>query len=149
VTPRGQAAGTAALVAAQAALMAALILTGPWWPAGSGCRVAAALAVGLGAWAVGTMGLRRLRVTPAPSADARLVTRGPFRWIRHPIYAVVLVYLAALVADAPTLLRAALWLGIGVVLWGKMGLEERLLEARFAEYAAYRKRTHRLIPGVL
>lgn len=82
-----------------------------------------------------------------PQARA-IVTTGPYRWVRHPLYAGEL--LAAL---GLTLLVGSLW---GVVVWvALLALqlyraheEELLLSAHLPGYAAYAARTGQLIPGV-
>jgi protein-S-isoprenylcysteine O-methyltransferase Ste14 len=75
-----------------------------------------------------------------------LVTRGPYRLVRHP------VYLGEILACAGLLVGGfSAWnVGCFVVLCAsqrvRMGLEERALEETFPEYAAYAARTPRLIP---
>ena len=77
-----------------------------------------------------------------------LVTRGPYRWIRHPIYLGEIVSALGLVIGAFT------WpmLGLFVVFFGlqywRAMLEEDALEEAFPEYAEYRKHTYRLLPLV-
>lgn len=132
------------LVALQLMVIAALLLTGPWiarkwWP----------LEIAGGAlltWAVFTMGLRHLRTHPEVSPGAPLLTRGPYRWIRHPMYAGVLLGMAALVLERPTWERALLWLSLLAALLAKLTVEESLLKQRFPDYAEYCRRTKRLVP---
>jgi protein-S-isoprenylcysteine O-methyltransferase Ste14 len=136
------------LVFLQLALIAALLLTGPWLarqPVALGVEGLAAL---LGAWAVLGMRRSRLRVTPEVAPGATLVTAGPYRWIRHPMYAAVLLMSGALVADAPSPLRVALWLLLAAVLSAKLVREERFLRAHFPGYADYARTTARLLPGL-
>jgi protein-S-isoprenylcysteine O-methyltransferase Ste14 len=135
------------LFGAQILCMVYLLLTGYWLasPHWIGLEI---LGGGLAAWAVAAMKLRHLNPLPAPRPDARLVTRGPYRWIRHPMYAAVLIMMLALVLDQPTPARLIVWLVLLVTLLTKMNYEETLLARRFPEYAAYRKRTKRLIPFV-
>jgi protein-S-isoprenylcysteine O-methyltransferase Ste14 len=144
-----------ALVAAQFALMAWLVVLGaqalqPWpaWPS----LVAAALLAGAG----GALGLAALaanrpgnfNIHPAPRAGGQLVAHGPYRWIRHPMYAAVLLLTAAAAVVAGSALAASAWGLLLAVLLTKATLEERWLSAHHEGYAAYCRRTRRLVPGV-
>jgi protein-S-isoprenylcysteine O-methyltransferase Ste14 len=78
----------------------------------------------------------------------RLVTTGIYARVRHPLY------LAEAVATLGVLLQyrsvgAALLVAaqFAVQLW-RMREEEKVLEAQFPEYGAYRRRTARLVPGI-
>jgi protein-S-isoprenylcysteine O-methyltransferase Ste14 len=78
----------------------------------------------------------------------RLVTDGPYAVIRHPLYlaeqiATFGVYLQFASPAAAALCAAQLLCQIQ-----RMRNEEAVLERAFADYAAYRQRTARLIPGV-
>jgi protein-S-isoprenylcysteine O-methyltransferase Ste14 len=76
-----------------------------------------------------------------------LVTRGPYRWVRHPFYdsAALLVLASALIAaNWFVLLTGAL---VFVLLAVRTGTEERNLETRFGQsYRAYRDATGRFLP---
>ncbi len=58
------------LVFLQLLLLAALALSGPWWPPGVMPRVWVAGGIALGVWSLATLGLRHLRATPEPAAGA-------------------------------------------------------------------------------
>lgn len=91
--------GFGLLVAVHVLLYPALILEwgrapwtgiGPWTLA---FLAVAVLATALRAWAALTLGVRyTVRVVRSPGP---LVARGPYRWVRHPIYAAVAVEVAA------------------------------------------------------
>ncbi len=83
----------------------------------------------------------------APQAR-RLVTDGPYRLVRHPLY------LAEEIAIVGVLLQyawyaAVLFLAVHLALQMRRILyEEALLSAVFPDYEAYARRTARLIPGI-
>jgi protein-S-isoprenylcysteine O-methyltransferase Ste14 len=101
--------------------------------------VVAAAGLVLGVWAGVTMG-PSLSPFPRPPRHAELVRRGPFRYLRHPIYVGGALFFAGLAlvfsvyALALTAVLAAFWIA-------KARLEERHLLERFPEYAEYRRRT--------
>ncbi len=137
----------ATLVGVQLLCIAYILLTGYWFASPTWIWLEI-FGGTLGAWAVVTMKPHRVSPLPQPRREARLVTRGPYRWIRHPMYAAVLSITLALVIDHAKPLRLVAWTILLGDLLLKMQYEETLLARRFPEYAAYRKRTKRLIPFV-
>lgn len=79
-----------------------------------------------------------------------LVDRGPYRFVRHPIYTGILaMFLATALVQRHVAGFAAVLL-MFASFWIKLGLEENLMLQQFpARYAAYQKRTKRIIPFVL
>ena len=76
-----------------------------------------------------------------------LVTSGPYRWVRHPIYTAAFMFVLA------TFLVTANWfigitlLGISVVVAVRAGKEEQILIEAFGdEYREYMQRTGRFLP---
>lgn len=82
--------------------------------------------------------------------DQRLITDGPYRWVRHPSYtggALIFFGLALASLDVLTLIVVALALGGSFAY--RIAVEERALRRRFgAAYEAYARTTWRLIPFV-
>lgn len=77
-----------------------------------------------------------------------LVTRGPYRWIRHPLYLGEIAVATGIAAGIATLPAAAtLTAYIAFQLWRARN-EERALLALFPEYRQYMQRTWRIVPGV-
>jgi len=77
-----------------------------------------------------------------------LVTTGPYRFVRHPIYLGGL-----LITIGEVWLRfSALTLALNIIFVAaqivRLRYEEQILEQTFPEYAAYRARTSALIPGI-
>lgn len=79
-----------------------------------------------------------------------LITNGPYRFVRHPIYtSLLLLFLgnAVMVGDWRGLLAVAI---VFVSFWRKLRLEEEWLTEHFGEpYRLYQARTKALIPAVL
>jgi len=98
-------------------------------------------------WARVTFGRRSFHAAANPTAGG-LVTSGPYRYIRHPIYTAVCLFGWAGVAAH----RSAAGVALGVVLLAgglmRMLSEERLVAERYPEYGEYAKRTKRMIPFV-
>ena len=135
-------------VTLQFGLIGAILLTGPVFaahPAWLGLELLGAL---FAAWAVLAMRASRLRIMPEVAAGSRLVTGGPYRFVRHPMYTASLLVMFALILDRPSWPRAALGLALFAVLAAKLSYEERCLRAHFPDYAAYAARTRRLVPFV-
>ncbi|MGA3208504.1 MAG: isoprenylcysteine carboxylmethyltransferase family protein [Syntrophales bacterium] len=104
----------------------------------------AGLAIGI--WAVAAMGIGNTNISPLVKQGAMLVTRGPYRLIRHPMYLAVLLVILPLVIDYFSLSRVATGFLLITDLIIKMRFEECLLKKQFAEYEAYMSTTKRLIP---
>ena len=67
-----------------------------------------------------------------------LVTAGPYRYARHPIYTIYLLINAGLWLRHPTPQFAVVLAIWGVLLLRRIRYEEQVLGAAFSEYAAYR-----------
>jgi len=103
-------------------------------------------ATGLSLMLIGWLYLgRRFGLLPA---NRGLVVRGPFRMIRHPVYAAWLLSALGTSLAAPSIRNVALVaLTIPFMVW-RIALEEELL-ARDPQYLAYRQRVRwRLAPGM-
>ena len=80
--------------------------------------------------------------------EHKLVTDGPYRWVRHPLYGVALIEILALSLMAGNWFIALLWL-IGVLVFRLVVIpieEAKLIAAFDGEYEHYRARTGALTP---
>lgn len=136
------------LVVIQFGALLALALTGPIIARHPVLLAVELAALALAMWAIVTMRLRHINVLPDVRPDGRLVRQGPYHWIRHPMYASILLGALALVLDESTPLRWLIYIVLLVNLLVKLHYEERLLAAAFPLYTAYQEVSKRLIPFI-
>ncbi len=119
-----------------------------WWTIAIGALVMLC-GVALRSWAVFTLG-RHFRREVTIEADQRVITTGPYRWVRHPAYAGNLLTYAGLGLVLGSWVSAAVVMAaVFIGLIPRIKLEERTLERTFGPaYLAYERVTARLIPGV-
>jgi protein-S-isoprenylcysteine O-methyltransferase Ste14 len=113
--------------------------------------VAQGAAVMLMLWARWTFGRRSFHAAADPTAGG-LVTSGPYRYWRHPIYAAVLLFVWVGIHSQhhrPSVVGLLLAVAATLLTFVRMLAEERLLRATFPEYDGYALRTKRIIPFVL
>jgi protein-S-isoprenylcysteine O-methyltransferase Ste14 len=109
----------------------------------------AALSVALAAWTLVHNRLGNFNIHPAPKTNGTLITNGPYRRIRHPMYSAVLLGGAALAAAAEPSWAWLVWAALAGVLWVKASLEETWLSEHYPPYAAYCNTSKRFIPWLL
>jgi len=99
-------------------------------------------------WARLTFGIRSFHGTANPTAGG-LVRTGPYKYIRHPIYAAILYFFWAGIAAHPSLVT----IGVGLLATAftavRIVAEEKLLVTMYPEYGAYARATKRVVPLVL
>ncbi len=131
--------------AAMAAGLVALLLTRRLFSLFPLVIAVQAAAVVLMAWARITFGRRSFHFAANPTQGG-LVTTGPYRYIRHPIYTAVCLFVTAGAAARLSLTTVLLL----VLLWGgaitRMLCEEQLLVQKYPEYQQYAARTPRMLP---
>jgi protein-S-isoprenylcysteine O-methyltransferase len=162
---RGRAAGPAArdwtvwvLLGCEVAAVITAQLLGqrgglPWpgglaWPVVAGVALIAA-GIGLRAWSIATLGrFFQFRITVQPGH--RVVTGGPYRYVRHPSYSGIMLVLAGIALacdDVWSLLAVAVLGGAGLAV--RIRAEERqLTQALGEEYERFAADRKRLVPWV-
>ena len=111
------------------------------------------LGVGLGAaglillvWVHHTLG-RRWSTNLQLRDEHTLVTGGPYRWARHPMYTALFSFFAGLVLVSASWLVALLVVVAILVLYARIGEEETMMIEQYGdEYRAYMQQTGRFLP---
>lgn len=103
-----------------------------------------AVAIALFAWSFRTFRTHATSIEPG-AAPSALITRGPFRWSRNPMYVALL-----LLSLSFALLTASVWFFAATAVLGALldriviAREERVLGAHFGdEFGSYRRRVRR------
>ena len=109
---------------------------------------AQSIAVILVLWARRSFPAGGFRVQADPGCPA-VLRQGPYRFLRHPMYAAALLFLGTGIATHPA--PGTLVAGVAVLLAVGMRIatEEKLLRARYPEYAAYARNTKAILPYLL
>ncbi len=119
----------------------------PWSLATGWVLIGMALILaGSGLWTI----RRRVTAMPAPRQGAVLMESGPFSLVRHPVYGGVILGFIGLSLRGGNPLALAISLMLVPFFYAKTRHEERLLVARFPQYADYRMRVRRrFLPWIL
>ncbi|MBA3532797.1 MAG: isoprenylcysteine carboxylmethyltransferase family protein [Ardenticatenales bacterium] len=144
------------LVGGVAALMTVLYILRPRWLAWARVSLPpvlrwvgvglAALTVGLFLWVHQSLG-RNWAMPLEQRAGQGLVTHGPYRWVRHPMYTTLTLWAIAFFLLSANALVGLAWLGLMVLVLPLVGREEAELGARFGEaYRIYQQQTGRFLP---
>jgi len=107
-----------------------------------------AMAILLMVWARITFRKRSFHLSATPT-EGGLVTTGPYRFIRHPIYASALLFAWAGVAGNWSVENALFGCLVLAGAFTRIVCEETLVRARYPEYQQYAEKTKRLIPYVI
>jgi protein-S-isoprenylcysteine O-methyltransferase Ste14 len=105
-----------------------------------------AIGIALLSWTLGRLG-RNLTDTVVTRQEHTLVTRGPYRWVRHPFYDALALFVVAFALIAANWFLLLTGVLVFILLAVRSRTEEALLLARFGEpYRAYQQSTGRFLP---
>jgi len=99
-------------------------------------------------WAMAAMRLGNFNIVPYPVEIGVMVSWGPYKLIRHPMYASIFIFAFALLACQFDFIKLIIILVLIAGLVTKMLFEERLLCKHYPDYQAYMEKTKRIIPFV-
>jgi protein-S-isoprenylcysteine O-methyltransferase Ste14 len=76
------------------------------------------------------------------------VTSGPYRYVRHPLYAAEEIAILGVWLQFMSWPATAILVGHFIIQLWRLGFEETVLRESFPGYDAYARQTARLIPGI-
>lgn len=97
-------------------------------------------------WSIWSIRPNRLSVSPLVQDELILIKRGPYKFIRHPMYLSIFIVFVPLLIDEFSYLRLAILIVLFINQVIKLHFEESLLSERFPEYQEYKKKSWRLLP---
>lgn len=104
--------------------------------------------VALGSSAFYAMRTSKFHAMPDVDKKAILITSGPYKYIRNPMYSSLLIIGLGLVLLEPRPLMFIVYSILVIDLIAKSNYEEKLLIRHFSAYRLYIKSTYRLVPFI-
>ena len=102
-----------------------------------------------GLWAIAHNKRDNFHIRPDLKDGCRLISTGPYRLIRHPMYTSVITMMLGVLISTPTFPELFLFTLLIAVLYLKARREERLWCGHDESYLKYRKNTKLFIPYIL
>lgn len=136
------------LVAIQICCLVYILISGPLLASGYAGIFIESMGLFLGILAIFVMKIGNFNISPRLKENGKLVTNGPYSFIRHPMYLAQLVALLPLVIDYFSWLRLGAFAILTITLVLKIKYEESLLRLKFKQYPTYANKTKRLIPFI-
>jgi protein-S-isoprenylcysteine O-methyltransferase Ste14 len=103
--------------------------------------------ISLMVWARITFGIKSFYVS-SNTIKEKLVTKGPYKWLRHPIYAAIIYFFIGCLIAYPNVKTLIAVLVIVISTYVRILLEEKELLIVFKDYSEYSKKAKRIIPFV-
>lgn len=125
-----------------------LMVTGNFFSASPFVIAAQVLAVALMIWARRSFKAGQFSVLAEPK-EGPLMSNGPYRFIRHPMYAAALLLIWLSVLGYVSTVTVIVAVIVTCVIFFRIGVEEQFLRERFSDYAEYARKTKRVIPYLI
>jgi len=103
----------------------------------------------IGIWAIAHNKIGNFHVRPKLKNNAKLITTGAYRFVRHPMYLSVAVMMLSLLINTPSLIEYSIYTALLITLYLKASREEKLWLLQNKAYGEYRKNTKLFLPFLL
>lgn len=136
------------MVFLQFSMLGLLIYTGPLMPSNIWSIIMILAGAFVGLWAIYTIRLGNLSIMPYVKEGGTMIAKGPYKYVRHPMYTGLILIAWALVIEHFTVGRAIFALLLTIALIVKLHIEETYLKKAFGLYSEYTKITRKLFPFI-
>ena len=124
-----------------------IMLTGEIIPSKKIFLLLLILSLLIGFWAIVEMKFR-FNIFPALLSNSSLVTSGPYRFIRNPMYTSIIFMMLIMIINNFSYTRLLIWIFLILIFLAKINIEEKILLKEFTSYPEYKAKTKRLIPFI-
>ena len=107
-----------------------------------------AIGAALGIWTLCFNKIGNFSVYPEIKTHAKLITNGPYHYIRHPMYSALILMMIGIALYNYHYLNAIGVFMVTLAVINKANEEEKLLLIKFSEYESYQLKTQRFIPNI-
>lgn len=125
-----------------------IFFTSPLFPKSIYGQFVLVFSISLGVWSVFVFRHTRINIFPYLRDGATMIRKGPYRYVRHPMYSSVILFALSYFIDNPNWLYGAYFFGLTIVIIFKMKFEEKQLASRFENYETEFFKTYRIIPCI-
>ena len=119
-----------------------IMITSLWW-------VCLLIATAIALWIFRHNKIGNFNIAPEIRTHAKLIVTGPYRFVRHPMYSALILFMVGVV------LLHFHWINVLLltIMIGAVGMkafkEEKLWDRYDSAYEAYKRRTKMIIPFIL
>jgi|WetSurMetagenome_2_1015567.scaffolds.fasta_scaffold966387_2 protein-S-isoprenylcysteine O-methyltransferase Ste14 len=106
------------------------------------------LAVALSIWARRSFQAGQFSIHAKPAGET-LLSSGPYRFLRHPMYAAALLLIWSSVLGHLSIINIVIGLIVTSTVAIRIMTEEQFLQARYPDYVEYSRKTKRVIPFLI
>lgn len=91
---------------------------------------------------------KNLTAFPTPKTDGQLISDGLYRYIRHPIYTGIILFVFSYAIYRESFWKILIATCLLILFYFKTEFEEKQLKNKFEDYESYQKKTGRFFPKI-
>jgi len=100
------------------------------------------------AWTLWTIKFDKFSLLKQSTKKSRLVPKGPFVYIRHPIYTALIILSTSWVYSRLDIPRVLVWCILMVTVVLTIIYYENILSIKVSDFGLYKQRTYRILPFI-